>query len=264
MFEKAKERHKDGEYKILVAKVIDKYLACQKTNKIVNTDFLNLSERAIIEKILKEECIQNYIFYGVREEADRSTLIFYPEKFEVEMVEKNYSKMFDVIRIELPNEVKYEHREYLSGIMKLGVRREKFGDIIVTDTGADIVCSKEVTDYFVNGLKELTRFKKSKITVEDIKNIHKKEMSFIELTIIVSSIRLDNFVSELAKCSRTKAKEMIEQGLVLVNYIIEEKESKKLNLGDVITIRGKGKFIFEETQGETRAGRNVVLIKKYS
>ena len=264
MFEKAKERYKDGEYKLLVAKVIDKYLGCKKTNRIINTDFLNLSERAIIEKILKEEHIENYCFYGVAEAADRSILIFYPEKFTTEIVEKNYTNMLDVIRIELPNEITYKHREFLSGIMKLGVRREKFGDIIVTEIGADIVCLKEVTSYLENGLKELTRFKKSKISVESIENIHKKEVSFIELNIIVTSIRLDNFVSELAKCSRTRAKEFIEQGLVLVNYLPEEKESKKMNLGDIITIRGKGKFIFESIDGETKSGRILIHVKKYN
>ena len=264
MFEKAKERHKDGEFKILVAKVIDKYNYCQKTNKIAYTDFMNLSERSIIEKILKEELIKNYIFFGVKENSDRSILIFYPEKFSKEIVEKNYSNMFDIIRIDLPSGILYEHREFLSGIMKLGLRREKFGDIIVTESGADIICLKEISKFLENGLKELTRFKKSKIYIEDIQNIHKRETSFIEFIIIVSSIRLDNFVSELAKCSRTKAKEMIEQGLVLVNYIIQDKESKKINVGDVITIRGKGKFIFDSLEGTTKSERNVINIKKYN
>lgn len=264
MFEKAKERYKDGEYRLLIAKVADKYLYSQKTNRIVNTDFLNLSEKVIIEKILKEEHIENYCFYGVREDYDRSILIFYPEKFTIKVVEKNYENILDIIRIELPNQIHYEHREFLSGIMKLGVRREKFGDIIVTETGADIICLKEVSNYFITGLKELTRFKRSKITVESIKNIHEKEPSFIELTIIVSSIRLDNFVAELAKCSRTKAKEIIEQGLVFVNYLPEEKESKKLNVEDIITIRGKGKFIFKEIEGETRSGRILIHVQKYN
>ncbi len=264
MFERAKERYKDGEYKILVAKVIDKYLYCKKTNRIVYTDFLNATEHVVIEKILKEEHIKEYVFYGVREDADRSILIFYPEKFSREMVEKNYSNIFEIIRIELPQQLNYEHREYLSGIMKLGVRREKFGDIIVTDTGADIVCLKEISNFLVNGLRELTRFKKANVFIENIQNIHKKDLSFIEFTIIVSSIRLDNFVSELAKCSRTRAKELIEQGNVLVNYMTEMKESRKINLGDILTIRGKGKFIFDGIDGDTRSGRKILNMKKYS
>ena len=264
MFEKAKKKYKDNEYKLLIAKIIDKYFYSKKTNRIVNTDFLNLSEKIIVEKILKEEHIENYCFYGVRKEPDRNILLFFPEKITMEIVEKNYTNILDIIRIELPNNVVYEHRDFLSGIMKLGLRREKFGDIIVTETGADIICLKEVTNYLVTGLRELTRFKKSQITIEKIENIHEKETSFIELTIIVSSNRLDNFVSELAKCSRTKAKEMIEQELVFVNYLPEHKESKKLNLEDIITIRGKGKFIFKEIEGETKSGRILVHVQKYN
>ena len=264
MFEKTREKYKDGEFKLLVAKVIDKYIQCKKTNKIIYTDFINPSEKAVIERIIKEEKIENYLFYGVIDDADRNVLIFYPEKFNMEMVEKNFSNIFDVIRIELPNELKYEHREFLSGIMKLGIRREKFGDIIVTESGADIVSLKEVTHYLVNGLKDLTRFKKSKIYIEKIENIHKKEIEFIQFTIIVSSIRLDNFVAELARCSRTKAKELIEQGNVLLNHIIEMKDARKLNINDIITIRSKGKFIFDSIEGETRNGRNIINIKKFS
>ena len=47
------------------------------------------------------------------------------------MIEKNYGKILEVIRIKLPNNIKYEHREFLSGIMKLGIKREKIGDIII-------------------------------------------------------------------------------------------------------------------------------------
>lgn len=263
MFEKAREKYKDGEYKLLVAKAIDKFEFCKTKNKITYTDFLNITEVSILEKILKDEHIKNYVFYGVNEDADRKILIFYPDKITEEMLEKNYSNILEIIRINLPNMIKYEHREFLSGIMKIGLRREKFGDIIVTEKGADIVVLKEVTNYLINGLKQLTRFKKSEIIVENIKNIHKKETEFLEFTIIVSSIRLDNFVSELAKCSRNMAKEVIEQGNVFLNSINEFKESKKINVGDIITIRGKGKFIFESIGKETRSGRITINIKKF-
>ena len=89
MFEKAREKYKDGEFKLVVAKMIDKYDFCKKRNKIEYTDFLTSPEKAILEKILKEEHISNYLFYGVRTEPDRSILIFYPEEPSIEMVEKN-------------------------------------------------------------------------------------------------------------------------------------------------------------------------------
>ena len=161
--------------------------------------------------------MSNFVFFGGKEEADRNVIIFYPEKFSEEMVEKNYEKIFEVIRIKLPNNIKYEHREFLSGIMKLGIKREKFGDILVTEFGADIIALSEISKVLANDLKTLTRFRKSEITVENINDLTCIEIEFENINIIVSSIRLDNFVSELAKCSRGNASDIITEGRVFVN-----------------------------------------------
>ena len=147
--------------------------------------------------------------------------------------------------------------------MKLGIKREKFGDIIVTPYGADIISLNDSSKYLVDGMKELTRFKKSEITIENIKDVYNVSQEFKEVEIIVSSIRLDNFVAEIANCSRTRAKELIEEGLVYVNSINENNSSKKILLNDIINVRGKGKFIFEEIVGETRSDRIRLKLKKY-
>lgn len=263
MFEKSREKYKDGENKLLVAKVADKFEFCKTKNKITYTDFLDISEISLVKKMLSEEKISNWIIYGGRENADRNILIFYPEKFSLEMVEKNYSKILEVIRIKLPNNISYEHREFLSGIMKLGIKREKFGDIVVTNSGADIISLCDVSKYLQEGLKDLTRFRKSIITIENIINIENVENEFENLNIIVSSLRLDNFVSELAKCSRTRASEIIEEGRVFLNSINEFKDSKKIEINDIITIRGKGKFIFDGIEKETKSGKFLVNVRKY-
>ncbi len=256
-------RNKNNENKLLIAKITDKYEFSKTRNKITYTDFLNISEISIVKKYLKEQNIKNYEIFGGREDADRNIIIFYPEKFTKEIIEKNYENILEVIRIELPNNIKYEHREFLSGIMKLGIRREKFGDIIVTDTGADIIVLSEISNILAQDLKNLTRFQKSKITIQNIKDLKIKENEFANLKIIVSSIRLDNFVSELARCSRSKANELIEQGRVFINSINEFKPSKKINLNDIITIRGRGKFIYEGIEKQTQSSRFLLNIKKY-
>ena len=86
MFEKTREKYKNSEHKLLVAKVIDKYEFSKTKNKISYTDFLNITEISELKRILKDEGVSNYIFYGGKEETDRSLLIFYPEKFSEEMV----------------------------------------------------------------------------------------------------------------------------------------------------------------------------------
>ncbi len=263
MFELSREKYKNSQYKLLVAKIIDKYEFSKTKNKIIYTDFLNISEISVAKNVLKEEQIKNYIIFGGKEETDRSLLIFYPEKFSKEMVEKNFEKIFQVIRIKLPNNIKYEHREFLSGIMKLGIVREKFGDIIVTDFGADIIVLSEISKILSNDLKTLTRFRKSEITIESIRSLSNIETEFENVNIIVSSIRLDNFVAELANCSRNNSEEIINEGRVFINSINEFKTSKKININDIITIRGKGKFIFDGIEKETRSGRYLLNMRKY-
>lgn len=258
-------RRKEGleESKLLIAKIKDKINISKKTNKIINTDFLDMSELSLVKKFLKEERICNFYIYGVRDEADRNIIIFYPDKFSEDMVKKNLKNIIQIIKIDFPNNLEFEHREILSGVMKLGIKREKFGDIIIHKDFAQIIVLKEIVDYMINNLQGLTRFKRCIFTLTEIDSFVNKENEYEEFSIIVPSNRLDNFVSELAKCSRNIASEYIEQGRVFINSINEYKDSKKINQNDIITIRGKGKFIYTGIQKETKSGRLVASIKKY-
>lgn len=258
------EQERANERKLLEAKIKDQYQFAISKNKITHTDFLNMAEKKIAEKYLRENGIRNYAFFGGNgEESDRNILLFYSDKFSDEMLQKNYDKILCGIRIVLPKELHYEHRMYLSGIMKLGIRREKVGDILVRENGADILVLKEVAEILANDLRHLTRFQKAKIEIVSIQKIENKEKKFEDLSIIVSSMRLDNFVAELARCSRTKAVELINQQRVLVNYNLETKFSKKINPGDIINIRGKGKFVVGEIDHQTRSEKQVVKVKKF-
>ena len=222
-----------------------------------------LQQEVVDEELLDEKKINKYIFWGGKEEADRCILIFFPEKLDRSAIEKNYNKIFKVIRIKLPSNLNYKHSEFLSGIMKLGIKREKFGDIIVTDFGADIIVFSELADVLCEDLKMLTRFRKSHISIENIKDVTIIKPEYENINIIVSSIRLDNFISELARCSRTKATEVISLGKVYINSVNEFKESKRLQVNDIITIRGKGKFIFDSIEKTTRSGKYLINIRKY-
>ena len=84
-----------------------------------------------------------------------------------------------------------------------------------------------------------------------------------EIKIIIPSFRLDNFVSDLARTSRSKAVEIIKQERVFINGQNETKVSKQVKEGDIITIRGKGRFVVKQLSGTTRSGRTVVIIEKY-
>ena len=74
---------------------------------------------------------------------------------------------------------------------------------------------------------------------------------------------MDNIVSTLAKTSRSKAQDILKQERVFLNHQVETKPSKEVKVGDIITIRGKGRFKFKEIAGNTKKGRYVIKIDKY-
>ena len=247
-------REKKSDDELLLAKVADKQKICGSKNRITYTDFLNKKEQVLISKNIN---LKNCFFYGVNDNADRKILVFYPEKFNEELARKMLDKILAVIRIELPNDLKgnYEHRNYLSAIIKIGVDRCKIGDILVFDVNKEFI---------KQSLMELTRFKKSKIDVIPLEDIRLKKDCFEEFSIIVSSMRIDNIVSEIVGCSRSRAEEYIASERVFVNYETVLKLSKVVSKGDVVTIRGKGKFIIDGLVRNTKNGKSVIKLRKYA
>lgn len=248
---------------LLIAKVLDKKKICNSKNKITYTDFLNEKEQRVIEKNVK---LENAFFYGVNENADRKILVFYPEKLTEELVRKSLKNVLSGIRIILKNDKigNYEHKNYLSALIKIGIDRGKIGDILVDDYGADIIAFDMNKEFIIQSLSELTRFRKANIDIIPIDDIKQKIDRFEESTIIVSSMRIDNIVAELAGCSRTNADEYINSEKVFVNYETALKVSKTIFEGDIVTIRGKGKFRIDGLVRNTRNNRFVIKVNKYA
>ena len=259
------KEYKKQEDKICLSQVLDKIEFSKTREQIGHTDFLDMYQVSLVENFLRKMKFENYKLYGGYEEAERRVLIIYPEKYDEKMLEKNERKMIKIVRVVLPEEEKgkYSHRNYLGGIVKLGFKREKVGDIVVNERGADIITVQDFADILKQQLPSLTRFENSSIIIEEIQNLQKREIQVEQVKIIVPSLRLDNFVSDLARTSRSKANQIIDQERVFINGKNETKASKQLKLNDVITIRGKGRFVIKEFAGTTRSGRTVVLIEKY-
>ena len=119
------------------------------------------TEKNVAEKVLRENKIQNFVFFGGNgDDSERNVLIFYPEKFDLSMVEKNYGKILSCIRVLQPKNVEYEHRTILSGIMKLGLKREKIGDILIRENGADIIVLSEMSEFLKSNLRRTYKISK--------------------------------------------------------------------------------------------------------
>lgn len=260
-------KYKNDEDKLLVSKVLDKIKWARTKNKITNTDFLDMYQKKVIDEVLKAEKEKNFTYYYPCDNAEKPMLIIYSEKYD-EILKNNkfdFSQFVKLIRIILPNQLKgqYAHRDYLSGIMKLGIRREKVGDILVFENGADIIVSSDICEYILANLGQLTRFSKAEIKEINLSEIRQPNIKTEEIRITVSAMRLDCVVAELAHCSRNMGIKIIEEQRVFLNYLNETKNSKEIKIDDILVIRGKGKFKIKNIEGVTKKRKIISIVEHY-
>lgn len=259
-------KYSKSEEKLLISKMFDKIKASGEKNKVEYLDFLDLREQHLLQKIINTEKIENYMFYGVISNAERKVLLFYPKKFN-DIIQTDVSSLMPIkcIRVKLPKEMhgKYNHRNYLGGLIKLGIKREKIGDILVFEDGADIIVLEEIEKFLLSNLETLTRFNKSEINSIELNNIREKKTNKQELNIIVPSLRIDAVISDILKTSRGKVEELIKEGRVFLNYEEIYKFTRQIKEKDILVIRGKGKFEIGNLNGTTKNGRTKLTVYKY-
>lgn len=260
-------KYDNEEDRILVSKLLDRIEFVEKKNNVENTEFLSLHQIEILEKVLKTIKYTNYTIYGGYENAERAIIILYPEKLETVFEKKlfDYNNIMQVLRITLPNEIrgKYNHRDYLGAIVKVGIKREKVGDIIVSIDGADIIATKEIISYLITSLSDLTRFSKSNFEIHKVDELNIAPPKTEIMNIIVPSMRMDSIVSEIIRTSRSKAMEVINTERVFINGELVTKNAKMLKEKDMITVRGKGRFKVNKILNSTKKGNLVVEVEKY-
>ena len=80
---------------------------------------------------------------------------------------------------------------------------------------------------------------------------------------VAASMRLDAVISSMLGISRKDGARLIEEERVTVNHRLRTDSSKPVNEGDILSVRGFGRFIFDKTGNNTRSGRIHIKVLKY-
>ena len=84
-----------------------------------------------------------------------------------------------------------------------------------------------------------------------------------DIEIIAASPRIDAVVAGITKMSRSQCLELFSSKKIYVNGLGMENKSSQLKEGDILVIRGFGKFIYNGAGNETRKGRVYIKLQKY-
>ncbi|MBP3435185.1 MAG: hypothetical protein J6K62_02510 [Clostridia bacterium] len=86
---------------------------------------------------------------------------------------------------------------------------------------------------------------------------------FRELQDTVPSPRLDAVLHVALRTSREEAARRIGAGMVSVNHMPELSVSATVNEGDILSVRGAGRFRVAQIGPLTRKGRLIVRLEQY-
>ena len=241
------------EVKKTINKFLDGLVSMEKNYKdIFVSNFFTPLEFKYVERILANIDLDFDIIFS-DDDYERKFLIFYRDNYSL-------SEYLETLRFKDISGI--EHRNILGSIIHLGINREKVGEIIKVNDYWYIYCLKPIgTFLFSNGLRFAGQDLKLEILNENFipSNFRKYE----DERIIVSSLRLDCFVKELARTSREIAQKFIKSGNVNLNYDECKDFDKKINDNDIISIRKEGKFKVDSLDGLTKKNKYVVNIKRY-
>lgn len=239
----------DPDKVIAMRKIIDKIEIVLNNHLIESTDFLDPYEitlaRSILNGFNQIDYIENHGIIG----TERKILTIYPYYKNPDDLEHKISLLS--IRGELEG---LSHKDYLGAILNLGINRLKVGDILLHDEKTDILVKKEIRDFILFNLEKVSN-RNIKIEEIPLSSFAPGIIKFKELNKVLSSYRLDVYISRTYNLSRQESMSIIKAGNVKVNWEPIDKPSKELNIGDNISIRGKGRSTLYSVEGISKKNK---------
>lgn len=215
------------------------------------TDFLTPDHAYVLGKIIEMHTELTCKTFGVFQGAERNRLVILPEYSPaidlneyVALIEITYNQKFNQLG----------HKDALGALMALGVKRSKIGDIVVFDGGFQVAIDKSLLEYFLNSVDKIGRAG-VRVTFKAFEEARAALNTYNNVTGTVKSLRLDSLVALAYNLSRQDAQNLIEGEQVKVNYMACIKTDLCPKQGDLISVRGHGRFSVDDVLGTTKKER---------
>lgn len=207
------------------------------------------------------QCGANCAFYGGYDGAERVVAAFYTSD-EPELSD------YPIRTLRIGWNAKFAspgHRDLLGAVMGLGLERDAVGDIAMgTCRGAPcafLFVAPEMADYVAANLDSAGRASIKVEPATDEPEIAPPEGS--EMRVTVQNARLDAVLAAGYRLSRAEAQKLVAAGLVKLNHLPCLRGDARVGEGDLISARGYGRLRVLSEQGESRRGRQVLLLFRY-
>ena len=227
------------------------------------TGFLGIAEISLLKELfLKDSDIKGmpYMLYGGMQGCERCMAAFGSE----DLFGYKYAFPIECVIIK-PRMQKYadrlSHRDILGAVLNLGTVRANIGDIYLKDNIAYMFCAENMSAYITENLE---RVKHTPVHCEVTDSIPCIEDNKIIEQYQTASERIDALVSKVYKISRNEAAALIKNRRIYINGFGCESAGHNVNVNDIITVRGFGRFEYMGIVKKTAKGRLVIMVSKWN
>lgn len=247
------------EEQILSKHLLDLAQMAYQRDYTVFSDFLNLNEQNVFLSIVEQLPPVTYVLDGGYPLAERKQVCFSPIGAGLFA-----QAPLCILKIE-PRSIKFAesltHRDYLGAILNLGIVRGKIGDLILENEVCKVICVDEIGGYIAEHLERIrhTSVHCEKMRMEKLDYMPKIK----EIKGSVASERLDAVIGLAFRASRTKMTGLIAGEKVFVNGKMICSNCYNLKKGDIISVRGFGKFLYYGMENQSKKGRYFVRLGIY-
>ena len=228
-----------------------------RSGRYTFTDFLNLDEQNTLQSARRE--LTRYECFGGTEGCERVMARFgnademgYEEPFPIACVKIN------PLQQRFADEL--SHRDILGAVMNLGIERGCVGDIVLRDNVAYLFALERIAPFICENLTRVRHTSVCAAVTEDLPGGALFRTEPVRLN--VTSLRTDCVVAALYHLSRGNAEKLFAAQKVFINGRLCA-GSAQLKEGDIVSVRGSGRFAFAAVTGSTKKGRNVITVDRY-
>lgn len=246
--------------RLLFAKVLDQAAFSLKRHQPAFTDFLDMAKSGKFLEMLSYERDLQVMAFGGTEDTERRMLGFAPDYMELKKED------FPICALRIRKNKKFgqtdlSHRDYLGSILGLGIDRGKIGDIFVGEEETICFVEEEIASYISANLQKVSRTP-VEVTETQIESVSvEKEMEVRRIS--VASLRLDAVAGAALHLARGKVQDYISAEKANVNWSVTTNTSYLLKEGDMVSVRGFGRFRVLSIEGRTKKDRIVVEVGIY-
>lgn len=252
---------RDGEERLLLARLLDKLELSRRRDIPSYTGFLSASERVLAESLIHAAGCPEHVFFGGYEEAERTICVFLPSWMGREDWITGGECPLSAVRCMFPAGSHLTHRDFLGAVLGLGVTREKVGDLLVGTDFCDVIVLQELEEYLLLNLESAGRVK-LKCSRFPLDQLIAPQVRVKVIRDTVAALRLDAVTASAFSLSRSKAASAVSAGRVQLNHRECVKPDQNVAEGDVLSCRGLGKCVVKEAGSRSKKGRIMIVLER--